>query len=140
MAHLNKLKRSSNLGKYKTYTTVEEILEGIAETKEDQTGIFNYIMSWHNASIDRTRWPDVRLVTTKTLFNNAKDVAEWIGVSGEDLEPFSALAYNPSSKHPVNITGLSGGSMKEVLNVFESVTTLVSSLENGGGAFQGKFP
>lgn len=150
--HLNNLKASSyryhfdepptieNGGQYKVYITVEEILNGIAETKKDQTGIVDYIMSWRNASVDRSRWPDVRLVTAKTLFNNAKNVAEWIGVPSKDLEPFSGLAYNESKRHVVNITGVSDDAMKEVFNVFDDVAALINHLENGEGTFWGESP
>ena len=130
VSHINKLKRGSNLGTYKAGTTLEQIFEGIAESGRDQTGIYNYIMSWSDAQADRSNWPEVRLVTTKILYSNAKEITEWIGISGKDLDSFSDLTYKPSTQHEVNVEGVSNETMAKVLKVFQNVTDIVYRVEN----------
>ncbi|KAL9181663.1 hypothetical protein ACHAXT_012006 [Thalassiosira profunda] len=143
--HLNKLRKASGLGAWgnrrdailrwkgeDSGPTLPEVFEEIAETGIDNTGVAHYISSWHDAKLDRAHWPEVKLVTPKILFENAAEIAEWIGVSSRDLAHFRGLQYNQTKHHEkVVVDGLDGAVMEKALRAFAGVTNIIDGIEDG---------
>lgn len=134
--HINKLKSSSGLGAYKKNITLEEIYFDIARTGKDQTGFENYIQSWYTASQDRSNWPEIKLVTSTILFENAVSISRWLGVSNEDnLNQFSNFHFDPTKRKTTNITpGIPQQIKAKVRKVFDNITAIINRVEEEGYA------
>lgn len=132
--HINKLKSSSGLGVYKKNITLEKIYLDIARTGKDQTGFENYVQSWYIASQDRSNWPEIKLVTSHILFENAVNISRWLGVSDEDdLNRFSNFHFDPTKRKTTNITpGIPHRHKKRIRKVFENVTAIIDRIEEEG--------
>ena len=130
-SHLNKLRVGSGRKKYAKATKLAVIYNDIATSGKDEVGISHYISSWRDAQNDREHWPEVRLVTSKTLYNNAVDVARWIGVAGDELKPFESLSYQESKHHEVSVEGVDDETMKKVGKVYQGVRDIVEAVDNG---------
>ena len=129
VAHINKLRRWSKLGKYKRGTKLEEIYNDIAESGKDTTGITEYIQSWYNASQDKANWPEIKVVTAPVLYDNAVEHARWIGVNGSDLQQFSDLAFDTTIRKTHNSSGIPDDVISKVEQVFTGITEIISRIE-----------
>ncbi|KAL9187632.1 hypothetical protein ACHAXT_006010 [Thalassiosira profunda] len=129
--HLNKLRTGSGRKKYAKAMKLAAIYKGIADKGEDEVGLSHYISSWRDAQNDREHWPEIRLVTSKTLYNNAVDMARWIGVTGDDLKPFESLSYQESKHHEVEVKGVDAATMEKVKGVYQGVVNIVEAVDKG---------
>lgn len=92
--HINKWRVHANKQPYRPGTRLSDIWAEIESAKEDTTGVSRYIDSWLRA-INETNWPEIRVVTTETLYNNAVDNAKFLGVKETNLRSFEQLKYRP---------------------------------------------
>mmetsp|Transcript_37303 Transcript_37303/g.63494 ORF Transcript_37303/g.63494 Transcript_37303/m.63494 type:complete len:343 (+) Transcript_37303:1-1029(+) len=131
LKHINKLKFRSSRSSFPETANLSGIYNGIAKHGIDTTGITNYVSSWYEASQDPEHWPDIRLVTAKTLFNNAVDHARWIGVDEDSLGEFQGLHFD-ARKQRKNEPSVYEERVKEkVTGVFKKVQDIVDLVENG---------
>lgn len=127
--HINKLKEASGQGTYKKGVTLLEIYQDIAKSGIDKTGFASYIQSWYGASRDRSNWPEIKLVTTKTLYEEAVDNAQWLGVEDkDDLIKFSRFKFD-ARKTKSSDASIPNDIKEKVEKVFENVTAIVRKIE-----------
>ena len=92
--HLNKWRDIVHRSPYPGGTRLPDVWSEIARARQDTTGVSNYITSWLRATRERN-WPELRLVTTRSLYEHAVEHAKYLGVGDHMLKPFQALAYRP---------------------------------------------
>jgi len=129
--HINRMKEASGLGTYEEDVTLEEIYNDIVSSGKDQTGIANYVESWHAASKDRSNWPEIKLVTSKNLYDNAAGIAHWLGVTNEDdLDKFSGFRFDTSKRRTAATPpGIPDELREQVVKALENVTAIVEQIE-----------
>lgn len=52
----------------------------------------DYVSGWYHASQDRSNWPEIKIVTEQTLYDNIIDNARWIIGGDDDEEDLKALS------------------------------------------------
>ena len=129
--HINKLKNASGLGTYPMPVHLNQIYQDIAASGKDQTGLANYIQSWYDASLDIYHWPEIKLVTAHVLYDNAVDIAKWIGVTRDvDLKKFSTFHFDTTKrKSPNKLPGITDELRGTIAKVFENVTAIIDRIE-----------
>ena len=127
--HLNKLKQCANLGGFDKDATLHQIYTEMLDAGKDLTGITHYVQSWYEASQDRSNWPEIQLVTTATLHENAVKYAKWLGVKMKDLHKFSGFAFDTSKRKTKNPPGVDADERKKAIRLFENVTKIISLVE-----------
>lgn len=128
MKHINKLKQRSGLGSYPKGMPLKYLYDDIVSKGSDTTGITQYIMGWYEASLDRDHWPDIRIVTTKTLLDHAEDHARWIGVEERDLYTFRNMAFDAGQQHRT-APSATAGRAERVMEVFAEANGLVDAMD-----------
>mmetsp|Transcript_34847 Transcript_34847/g.73522 ORF Transcript_34847/g.73522 Transcript_34847/m.73522 type:complete len:302 (+) Transcript_34847:255-1160(+) len=125
--HINKLKSlSSQERAFPETVKLRGIYNGIAKHGIDTTGITNYVSSWYEASQDPEHWPDIRIVTTKTLFSNAVDHARWIGVDEDSLGEFKRLHYDETRQHKTEPSVDDEKVKEKVSKVFDKAADIIN--------------
>lgn len=127
MAHINKLRRGQ--GRKKRRMPLEHLYESMADAGEDATGIVKFVTEWYEASRDHDHWPDIRVVTARTLMDCAADHARWIGVEEGDMQVFQSMAFDASKQHKATPTVSSVGTAEKVMEVFAEVMDLVNAID-----------
>eukprot|EP00960_Hanusia_phi_P055860 763080-Hanusia_phi.AAC.1 len=94
VAHINKWRQNAKKKSYNRGKRLADIWAEIKSAGRDTTGLSDYIDSWLKAKNEQN-WPELRLVTTKTLYKNAPDNAKFLGVKEQDLKAFRQLDYRP---------------------------------------------
>ncbi|EKX46857.1 hypothetical protein GUITHDRAFT_107211 [Guillardia theta CCMP2712] len=108
--HINKWREYAQKPPYHRRTRLADLWAEMRILRQDTTGLTNYINSWLRAKNEPT-WPQLRLVTTKSLYEHAADHAKFLGVREENLLPFKQLAYNPRpfrSSAPADVQAMFG--------------------------------
>ena len=127
MSHINKLRTRNGRGFFRG-KGLDDLYRDMAAAGEDITGITDYVTSWQRASTDDT-FPEIRLVTAKTLFENAADHARWIGVEGPGMRTFGELSFDPTKQHATVMTAGSADVQEKVRGVFGTVEEIVRQVE-----------
>ena len=128
-SHINKWRKGSCRQAWPIAKPLAEIWSEIKTTGQDTTGLSHYVNSWLEAA-NRADWP-VRIVDTKTLYNNATQVARYLGVRARDLQAFRKLQYTPkpyNSSAPVQVKSLFDSLHRKIEERLESW----SKSRNGG--------
>lgn len=128
-SHINKLKTGSGLGYYPNSMPLANLYDDMVAEGFDTTGITQYVRGWYEASRDRDRWPDVRIVTARTLFDHAEDHARWIGVEEEDLSTFRRMSFDASRRHRTAPSVSSAETAERVMEVFAEAIDLVDAID-----------
>ena len=130
MEHVAKLQRAAGLPDYPRSMPLGALYENIAASGRDLTGITSYVDSWLEASRDHAHWPEMRLVTVRTLYEHAAEHARWIGVEegGQDL--FSRLDFDPSREYGTDMSAGSEDVREKVMTALSNVTRAVRLVEN----------
>lgn len=129
--HLNKLRRGCNKevgDPYKKNTTLHQIYTEMLDAGKDMTGIDHYVQSWYKASQDRLNWPEIKLVTTQTLYDNAVENAKWLGVNDEDLCHFSEFSFNLSKMHSLSLPNVTKSEAERLNEMFKNVTHIARNV------------
>ena len=128
-SHINKWRKGACRQAWPIAKPLAEIWSEIKTTGQDTTGLSHYVNSWLEAA-NRADWP-VRIVDTKTLYNNATQVARYLGVRARDLQAFRKLQYTPkpyNSSAPVQVKSLFDSLHRKIEERLESW----SKSRNGG--------
>lgn len=134
LVHINKLRKNLlALPKFPEGFELENVYRDLVETGIDTTGLSLYIESWVKASRDPKYWPDIRVVTARTLYNNAVDHAAWMGVEEGGLHHFAELAFDESKALDRTQPTVDGVQVKGemVWNIFAPVAELVRQINDG---------
>jgi len=123
--HLNKLRSGCNKvgDPYEEDITLHEIYSEMLDVGKDMTGIDQYVQSWYNASQDRSNWPEIKIVTSQTIYDNAVEFARWLGVNDEDLRHFSDFSYDTSKMHSIH-PDVTKSERVRLNEMFENVTRI----------------
>lgn len=128
--HINKLRSATGLPPYDRKVPLKQIYEHISYTGKDQTGMGHYVQSWYDASQDRSNWPEIRLVTSRILLDNAASIAVWLGANEEDaLAKFSGFHYNGTHGHRRDNSTVPDDLRDQVIKVFENITAIINHIE-----------
>ena len=124
--HLNKLRSGCNKvgDPYKENVTLHEIYSEMLDVGKDMTGIDQYVQSWYKASQDRSNWPEIKLVTSQTLYDNAVEFAIWLGVNDEDLRHFSHFSFEKSKMRSSSVPNVTKGERVRLNEIFKDVTRI----------------
>jgi len=123
--HLNKLRSGCNKvgDPYEENISLHEIYSEMLDVGKDMTGIDQYVQSWYKASQDRSNWPEIKIVTSQTIYDNAVEFARWLGVNDEDLRHFSGFSYDTSKMHSIH-PDVTKSERVRLNEMFENVTRI----------------